>query len=104
MSARLAQLRTHGNLFVPTQYGSVKNYWRGLHKCRDATPNGKASCLRRETRLQHWTHQSPTEGNPPAALAQLSRLYRNYRYVDYLIRTVLGANRLNQAAPAVKST
>ena len=35
--------------------------------------------------------QSPTEGDPPAALAQISRLYRNYRYVDYLIRTVLHA-------------
>ncbi len=40
--------------------------------------------------------QSPTEGNPPAALAQLSRLYRNYRYVNYLIRTVLTIHRLCQ--------
>ncbi|WP_414582813.1 hypothetical protein [Scytonema sp. PCC 10023] len=30
------------------------------------TPFGFASSLRRETRLQDWTHQSPGSGNPPA--------------------------------------
>ncbi len=42
-----------------------------------ATPFGFASSLRRETRLQDWTHQSPRSGNPPAALARLSVLARN---------------------------
>ncbi len=34
-----------------------------------STPFGFASSLRRETSCKDWTHQSPTEGNPPAALA-----------------------------------
>ncbi|WP_414582014.1 hypothetical protein [Scytonema sp. PCC 10023] len=38
------------------------------------TPFGFASSLRRETRLQDWTHQSPGSGNPPAALAPLNPL------------------------------
>jgi len=38
------------------------------------TPFGFASSLRRETRLQDWTHQSPAEGKPSFALAPLNPL------------------------------
>ncbi len=60
------QLYHYDDPYEP-QYCAGFICWSGFQVCRDATPNGKASSLRRETLLQDWTHQSPTEGNPATA-------------------------------------
>jgi len=48
---------------VPEDRFAIATADAGVSEDRNA--NANASCLRPETRLQHWTHQSPQRGEPP---------------------------------------
>ncbi|QDL09801.1 hypothetical protein DP113_19545 [Brasilonema octagenarum UFV-E1] len=54
---------------APYACGTATPIGASCHNALNPTPFGFASRLRRETLLQRWSHQIPSEGNPHQVLA-----------------------------------